>query len=274
MGLAFYGLAMPEAVAQENLAANPAKPKKNYLRLQWGLHAFSRQDQLLSPLIYSDVSAANLGITYERTGEKAKNTAVLLFDRYTPTAHAEYTYTHDGRQEQIFPTFTTVVSLRYGHARRPGNGSWFTGLMSDNQVKAGEQGYGAAATFHYLGAFSLSPWLSYDRPLTDRLHLSLQTWVPLVAWVTRSPYALNDDQYMRDNANHKGVPTFFNYVAGGRLQTLNHWRKINFTADATYSLSPRIGVVVSYQAEALRLTQPRTLTSYQQYFNTGFQFSF
>ncbi|HEX8529791.1 MAG TPA: hypothetical protein VF646_07200, partial [Cytophagales bacterium] len=216
----------------------------------------------------------NLGLTYERTGEKAKNTAVLLFDRYTPAAHPGYTYTRDGRQEQIFPTFTTVVSLRYGHARRFGNGSWFAGLLSDNQVAAGEQGYGAAATFHYLGAFSVSPWLGYDRSLTDRLHLSLQTWVPLVAWVTRSPYALNDDQYMRDNANHKGVPTFFNYVAGGRLQTLNHWRKINFTADATYSLSPRIGVVVSYQAEALRLTQPRTLTSYQQYFNTGFQFSF
>lgn len=146
--------------------------------------------------------------------------------------------------------------------------------MSDNQVRASDQGYGSASVFNYLGSFSLSPWVVYERALSDRLHLTLQTWVPLVSWVARSPYALNDDQYMRDNASHQGAATFFNYVAGGGVQSLAHWQKLTLAAEVTYSLSSRIGVLVAYQAEALRYTKPRTLRTYQHQFNTGFGFNF
>lgn len=268
--LFFLGI---HAVLGQSIDADAAH-KQRKISLQWGIHVINKQDQLLSPLIEKDVSFKNMGLSYQHTGEKARNVIQAGFDSYQPSSYKPYTYIDEGRSKDIFLSLSTIVNVRYAHLRRLTNRSLFAGLMLDNQIRAEEQAYGWATTFHYIGAFSLSPVIAYEHHLSEKWQLSLQTWLPLVSWITRSPYALNDDQYMRDNASHNGLKTFFNYVANGKFQSINRFQKINLQSTLTYKLSKRAGWLVSYQIEALRYTQPAHLLSYQHFINTGFQFSF
>ena len=152
--------------------------------------------------------------------------------------------------------------------------TWLIGGISDNQINAVENVYGAFSTFGYLGQFSIAPAAKAEFAINEKNTVAVTAWIPLLSWVARSPYALNDDEYMKNNADHNGLKTFFRYVGDGNIQFINHFQKLNLDAEYQYRISEHWLAGAGYQFEFLRNSEPKTLIAYQHYFNLNITYQF
>ncbi|HEY0740309.1 MAG TPA: hypothetical protein VGD40_02570 [Chryseosolibacter sp.] len=242
--------------------------------LKLGAHSVSFQDMQLSPNIQKDFSIKTFAVNYKRRKSHRVSEVEFGSTWYSLNSDNSYTYVRDGISRETFISSSTLVNLRYSTAWNLRKSAFHAGLMIDNQIRANEQAYGWTTAFNYFAAFSMGPVLYYTKAVSERCDLSLKSWIPVFAWVTRSPYALNDDDYMRNNMNHKGVETFANYVADGSLKILNRFQKFNAEARFDYSLSRRFDVLISYELEMLRYTPGRNFISYQNFVNLGAEYKF
>ncbi|WP_128543312.1 hypothetical protein [Larkinella soli] len=234
------------------------------LSLRGGLQHLNRSDRLLSPRVYLGSSPTNVQLALDRTRTRTRTHLSIGFAQFDIRSQPDYSYLNDrGEPLGTFPTSTSLLNIRYGYARRLGS-RWAAGLMSDNQLMITDQAYGRGTYFNYLNHFSLSPWLSFRQPLTPRLSVSAQTWFPVVSWVSRSPYAVQDDQYMRDNMNHQALPTLLNYLKRGEIQSVDRFQKVNAEVRLTLALTRSLDISAAYQIEYLRNTTPRLIRQTRQ----------
>lgn len=250
----------------------------NLFQLQYGLNFLSRQDQLFSPMVYHDLSFQNIAALYANESMLRWHTAEVFYSGYEARWHDDYSYLTgtEEKEQTTSPTFITLVGVRYSYLKKikvTEQGSWSVGGISDNQINAVDNVYGAFGTFGYLGQFSLSPMVR-KQLISDRHELMVSAFIPLISWVSRSPYALNDDEYMKNNADHNGFKTVFRYIGDGNLQTINRLQKLNLDAEYGYRLSDRWQLGGVYRLEFLRSSKPKPLIAVRNNFNVKISFEF
>lgn len=260
------------------LFAQDMEKASNKVSLQYGLHQVSRQDQLFSPMIYRDVSFQNIAALYANENSRRWHTAEIFYSGYEARWHDDYTYLtgSEEKEQTTAPTFITIVGVRYSYLKKikvTEQGSWSVGGISDNQINAVDNVYGAFGTFGYLGQFSLSPMVR-KQFIEGKHEVFLDAFFPLLSWVSRSPYALNDDEYMKNNADHNGFKTVFRYIGDGNIQTLNRLQKLNLDAAYSYSLSDRWQLGGVYRMEFLRSSKSKPLIAVRNNFNLKISFEF
>lgn len=250
----------------------------NKISLEYGINLISRQDLLFSPMVYQDASFRNISLLYDHVNETRWHHAELFYGGYDAQWHDDYTYL-TGIEEDVqttSPTFITLVGMRYSYLRKLQGGAgntWSIGGISDNQIHAVDNVYGAFGTFGYLGQFSLSPMVR--RQLVYEKHeWIISGYVPVISWISRSPYALNDDEYIKNNADHNGFKTVFRYIGDGNIQTVNRFLKFNLDVDYSYHLSTAWSLGAAYRVEFLRSTRPKTLSDMRNNINLKISYQF
>mgnify|MGYP003447009140 CR=1 FL=1 len=273
-----YLLSLMAILFPAALFAQDIERASNKVSLQYGLHQLSRQDQLFSPMIYHDVSFQNIAALYANENSQRWHTAEIFYSGYEARWHDDYTDV-TGAEEKVqttAPTFITIVGVRYSYLKKikvTEQGSWSVGGISDNQINAVDNVYGAFGTFGYLGQFSLSPMVR-KQFIEGKHEVLIDAFFPLLSWVSRSPYALNDDEYMKNNADHNGFKTVFRYIGDGNIQTVNRLQKFNLDAAYSYSLSDRWQLGGVYRMEFLRSSKPKPLIAVRNNFNLILSFEF
>jgi hypothetical protein len=245
----------------------------NTLGLQYGIHFFTRQDLIFSPMVYHATSFTNLNLNYSNEKSERMHLVEAEFNLYDASWHDQYDYQTGFdtiKTVTTLPSGFTVVTVRYGflrHVATASSGTWWVGGMVDNQINSIDNQYGPASTFGYFAHFSLAPAVLWKHQLSDRSGIYASAWLPLISWVTRSAYAIADDEYMQQNNDHNGLKTFFRYLGDGNFHLINRYQQINFNAGYTYSFASHWSIGGEYRLEFLHDSKPKSLISYQNFIN-------
>jgi hypothetical protein len=249
---------------------------KNSLQLQIGVGHIARQDLIFSPFIHKDLSPLNFGIRYQRD-KKYFQYANLRFALLSPSHSDNYLFFDDNKKETTSPHFFTLVDLDYWFGKsikQTDKVSTKVGLSVNADIQALNYVYGRISSFGYFSSFGFGGFVHHTHKFNDRNSLSGYTSLPIINWLARSPYLVNDDEFIENTSSHSGVRTFFAYIGDGKPATINRLQMVDVGANYTYHLSPKWDLGICYLFEFIHSNKPRNLLSYRNsiYFNTNFKF--
>lgn len=249
---------------------------KNNLQLQIGAGNIARQDLVFSPFIHRDFSPLNFGIRYQRDKKYFQN-AYLHFALLSPSHTDVYQFVDDNKIETTSPHFFTLVDLDYWFGKsikQTDKVSTKVGLSVNADIQALNYFYGRIGSFGYFSSFGLGGFLHYTYKVNGKNSLTGYASLPLISWVARSPYLVNDDEFIENTSSHSGIKTFFAFIGDGKPATVNRLQMVDIGASYTYHLSSKWDLGINYLFEFIHSSKPRNLLSYRNsiFFNTSFKF--
>ena len=234
--------------------------------LRLGAGRIDRQDKIFSPFVQSGASVQQLGLHWQRSA-RWEQFADINYSGFAATRFPVFDYTKKPEMETktILPHTFTFVEINYGLGKKWQSGAYTfsAGGALENTVQAFNYQYGEASFFGYFAAFSLSPWLQISRPLGRKGHVKAAMSIPVMSWVARSPYLINDDEFIENAASHKGLKTFADFIQDGSLQFPDQLQKLSASLGYSHPLGQRWTVGLQYRFQFIRHTEPLTLLSYQ-----------
>lgn len=259
--LIFFTLLGTQLFGQETL-------KKHSLKLSTGLSQLSRQDLIFSPFIHKDITFMNAGIGY--TKEAALFHEVeLRYANFTPSVTNAYEFYEDGEEKISNPHFLTFITLDYliGKKMISGKISFTAGAILMTEIQALNYVYGRFSNFGYYASTGVGAFGRYGYELSNKSNLSMTMKLPVVSWYARSPYLVNDDEFIENISSHSGFKTFMSFLGDGDLTSWNRLQYFDIEADYTFDLSERWIIGAAYLFEFIHSSKPRTLLSFRNSVN-------
>jgi hypothetical protein len=249
------------------ISAAGLSAQNNQFSIRLGAGRIDRQDQVFSPFVQSGVSVQQLGLHWQRSAG-CEQFAGLRYSGFSASRLRAFDYTKkpDTEIKTTLPHTFTFVEIDYGIGKKwqAGGYSISAGGALDNAVQALNYQYGEASFFGYFATFSLSPWLHLSRPVGRKSSLHAGLRIPVLSWVARSPYLVNDDEFIENTSSHSGFKTFADFVQDGSLQFPDQLQKLSGSLGYTQLLGRRWTAGLQYGFQFIRHTEPLTLLSYQQ----------
>ncbi len=260
------------------LVAQDSLTPKNHILAEYGLHHLASQDLIFSPFILKDLTALNLGVQYKRDAEFI-HLAELYFDSFDPVYLSAFDYysVPDSQKLRALKNDFTHVKVNYGFGKKWKTAEKYSlqcGIMSENTIHAQYYYAGYFSNFGYFASFGLSAWSHFEYRLNEKNAFNAAVYFPLVAWVARSPYLANDDEFIQNISSHNGVKTFFAYLADGSLQSLNTLQQLGLKLNYIYTLNQRWDIGASWHFNFMHNKTPLNLINYQNAFNINSTFHF
>lgn len=251
IGISGYSIAQDTASSRLYLSLGPA--------------TIARQDIIFSPFIHKDFTPLSIGLRFEKD---KKVHQFLRFDYagFNPGIATPYDIHLDDEIETIPPHSLTLISLDYGQ------GAWIGDLEKKNallggyfnmDVQAANYQYSIFSHFGYYADFGLGIWYKRKFDLGERHKLFAQAELPVLSWLTRSPYLVNDDENIEDSYSHNGFTTFFEYLGSGHLASWNTLQTIHLEVEYQYNLSEKWSLGAGWRLDYIHSKEPRPLTSVQ-----------
>lgn len=253
-----------------------AQDFKNSLQLQIGVGNIARQDLVFSPFIHKDLSPINVSIRYQREKKYFQN-ANLRFALLSPSYKNSYSFIDDGEIKTTSPHFFTIVDLDYWFGKsikETEKSSTKVGIAVNADIQALNYAYGRIGSFGYYSSFGVGAFIHHIHKFNDKNSLIGYVSLPVINWLARSPYLVNDDEFIENTSSHSGLKTFFAFIGDGKFATLNQLQIFDFSANYTYKLNKRWDLGVGYLFEFVHSSKPRNMLSYRNsiFFNTNFKF--
>ncbi len=237
------------------------------LSFRFGPGHIARQDQIFSPFNHTDWSLVNTGIRYE-TRNKVHQWIDLGVGSYDPILTPSYSFDDD---KQTHPHSFMLVNLTYslGKPIPSANAScqWTTGGFIENDIQPSTYNYGYAGSFGYFASIGLGAWARYAYDLNKRNSLALTAQLPLIVLLARSPYLVNDDEFIENISSHNGLKTFFAFLGDGEIQTLNRMQQFELHFTYTHSLNDHWKLGFWYEFHALHARMPLPLIQFRNVVN-------
>lgn len=252
------GLMIVSAQAQEDTFSQ--------LTLSLGPASITRQDLIFSPFKHSDFSPVAGELKYEKN-RKIHQFVRLGYAGFSAGITTPYDYLLDDSLVTAQPHSFTFVGLDYGMGHWIGKRkNSLIGGSINVDIQAMTYQYGLFSFFGYYANFGLAAWYKHIFQLADRHRLTAQIEVPLVSWMARSPYLINDDEFIENIYSHNGFTTFFAYLGDGELVTWDKLQTVNAGLDYQYSLSDKWSIGAGWQFAFIHAREPLPLTSVQHNF--------
>ena len=233
------------------------------LTLSLGPAHLSRQDLIFSPFIHTDFSPLNVGLKYEKN-KKVHQFVRLDYAGFSAGVATPYDYLVDDTIGTAYPHSFTFIGLDYGMGQWIGEQkNSLIGGSFNVDVQAMNYQYGRFSFFGYYANFGLGAWYKHIFQLAEKHRLTAQFEVPLVSWMARSPYLINDDEFIENIYSHNGFTTFFAYFGDGELVTWNKLQTVNLGLEYKYALSDKWSIGASWQFGFIHASEPLDLNSVQ-----------
>jgi hypothetical protein len=270
--LACYMCCLSEAFAQD-------RNRNNELQLQYGWRQYARQDLLFSPMVYHGSSLLNTRLTYMRQSKKTYHRLALGLGLYNASAQPGYKYLEWKTLEEANSNATTFVLLDLDYTLlttffEKGKVTMRAGAKLENQAGAFFYGYGAQSFFGYTLSTGLSPAWQAVYTLNEKHAIEAGVSLPLVSWLARSPYAVNDDRFIENQSSHRNLRLLANFYRDGSFVMLNKLQKLNWQLAYRMALSERWSASAAYQGEYFRYTLPRKFVAIRNELALGISFHF
>lgn len=239
--------------------------KQRCFELGLGFSTLARQDLVFSPFIHRDIAFPAALIGYEAQG-KFIHKIGLRYATFSAMLDESYEYLEDGEEETTVPHSFTFVKLDYfaGLTLLTSVKERITGGLSLQwDIHALNYSYGRINSFGYYSGTGLAVSGKYERLISESTTLLLSLQVPLVTWFARSPYLVNDDEFIENISSHKGINTFIAFIGDGKFVTLNRLQRLTTEIGVSHRLSDHWLFGGEWTFDFTHASSPRNMLSYQ-----------
>jgi hypothetical protein len=250
-----------------------AQEKSNAFSLQYGVGYIARQDLVFSPFVHKSTTPLHVGLGYVRRA-KWQQEFNLQFASFSTALTTAYPYRLNDKNEQTYPHNFTLIDFDYALGK-PISSSWSVGLQANTDVQALSYSYGrVSGSFGYFANFGLGVYLEKSHTIGNRHCIGGKISLPVVNWLTRSPYLVNNDEFIENTSSHNGLKTFWAFIEDGRLSSLEQFQSLDLLLKYTYHLSSRWALGGVYGFEFTHSSHPRNLLQYRHtlYLSTTLNF--
>lgn len=181
-----------------------------------------RRDEAFSPRTWTapTLAAGALGWTYD--GPVAAHRVGLDVAWGVARSGRKWSFSDPVTDEVMDTAGTPMVQLRlhYGGLHRfdlDGPVDVALGGGPDVDLNTASYAFGRGGMFTYFSAIGANVDVEVGGAVHPDHRLDLAVSVPVVAWVSRSPYAINDEQYIASVAAGSGVGGVFALIGRGRM---------------------------------------------------------
>lgn len=250
--------------------------RKNALTLSFGPSSIVRQDLIFSPFVHKDFSLLNVGLDYKREAKSYQKVSIN-YANFNPMVTGPYEFTFHGQPYTAYPHSISFIDLDYQfgkplHAIQDGQltlgGHFFTDIQVMNYA------YGRISNFGYFASIGVGIFGTYKVRINEKGSIQSTLRLPLLAWLARSPYLVNDDEFIDNISSHSGVKTFMALLGDGQLASWNKIQKVDFEVKYAFDLNTRWGFGAGYLFEVIHVSQPRKLLSFRNSLNFSTSFKF
>lgn len=239
--------------------------RHNRLSLYFGAASLMRQDLIFSPFVHKDFSMANFGLNYEREAGFYQRISIGL-GNYTPMLSESYYFIEDGENEIANPHFFMFIDAYYmlGKELKAFNKSSVTiGGIITSDIQQVVYVYGNNGDFGYFTSSGIGGFGKYNYSINERNRLTAVIRFPIVSWLARSPYLVNDDEFYENTVSHSGFKIILDMIGNGEPVTLNRLQSFEFETNYSYNLSSRFSIGAGYLFEFIHSGKPRNLLSFR-----------
>ncbi|AHM60544.1 hypothetical protein D770_11435 [Flammeovirgaceae bacterium 311] len=244
--------------------------------IYWGAGNIIRQDLVFSPFKHKDRTLLQGGIVFERQ-KKFFHEINIGFSQYDPMLRDPYIFYEYEDKQTAQPHQFTIISLDYSMAKpviEHGKAKILLGGSLKNKVQALNYTYGRISNFGYFASTGLGLYAAYLQQIGEKFRLSASVQLPLLSWLARSPYLVNDDEFIENTASHKGLNTFLAFIEDGQLASLNRFQSFDLTTRYYYKISSQLELGLQNQITFLHASRPRNLYSLQTEISLSGRFTF
>lgn len=233
------------------------------LTISVGPSLLARQDLIFSPFIHQGISPLNTRISYQKD-KKRFQYAGLSYSAFSTGLETPYDYIYDDEVATAFPHSLTFISLEYGQGKYWNeNKRTLIGGEINLDVQALNYQYGRSGFFGYCSTIGLHAWLKRVIVRTEKNQITARIELPLVSWLARSPYLINDDTFIENTYSHQGLKTFFAFLADGHIATWGELHRTDIDIDFHHRVSEKLTLGLGYHLGFLHAAKPVDLFSYQ-----------
>jgi len=253
------------------------EPIKNSLALRYGTSYLMRQDQIFSPFIKKNLSPISISVEYKNEKKYIHTLEFNVAMHKTQLIESYEFIWNDGEKGMTWPSSLFLLDLNYyfGFKKELSEKLKLSyGLASANKIQAGENVWGFASIFGYYANFGLNLWTELDYKLNDKNSISANVSIPTLSWTARSPYNVNDGEFIQNTVTNKAIPTFFAYLGDGHIRTWNTSQIVDFGISYKYHFSDKISAGLNYDLEFIKFSAPRMLTSIRNTAQIQFIYTF
>lgn len=241
--------------------------KGGSLSLASGYHHIARQDQVFSPMVHRGSAFPNIGLAYSNDGKRQRHVAQLGYNGYSAGFADTYTFIDlvDGTEQTTARSSFTLVDLAYELQRTVGDTGKVEVLVGAGffgQLGAFDHGY-AFPSFGYTIFMGIGPSLRVQHALNDHTRLYANLSFPVLSWVARSPFALNDDEFIEHQRSHRTLPTLGAFIGAGRWASFGSFRRMLLEVGTDRRIAVRWSLGLRYALEYLDVSQPRRSIGYR-----------
>lgn len=141
-------------------------------------------------------------------------------------------------------------------------------------IQAMNYAYGRTSSLGYYASFGLGAFGKYAYTINEKNNLSASLQIPLFYLMARSPYLVNDDEFIENTYSHSGFKTFMAFIGDGNFVTWNRLQTFDLDLKYTHSLNRRWNLGAAYLFEFVHAVQPQNLLSYRQSLNLSASYCF
>jgi hypothetical protein len=254
------------------------KMLQNAFSVQWGMGQISRQDMVFSPFVHKSISPMNIGLEYARDGRSIQQRIKVHHAAFSAAQTTAYPYIEDGKTQQTSPHTFNLIDLDYNIGKVFRNAknriSTSAGILLSSDIHALYYSYGRVGSFGYFANFGLGLYLEKYHHFDERSQISGRLSLPVVNWLARSPYLVNDDAFIENTSSHKGLKTFFAFIGDGHLAGFSGFQSAEAQLKYTFALNKKWSLGANYQFDFTHARKPRNLLQYRHllHFSTTFKF--
>lgn len=250
--------------------------KENTFSMNIGLGQNSRQDQVFSPFIHNNFSLLNGSVEYSRTGKFFQQVKIGM-STFDPMLQQPYNYSEHDEVKTATPHYFLYIDLDYllgRNLKELGKINFTIGGMFNTNTQSLNYVYARIGSFGYFSALNLGVFGKFDFSFTEKNGLSFMLKLPVVSWLSRSPYLVNDDEFIENISSHSGVKTFLAFIKDGKPATWNSLQQFEIEIKYMYYFLPKWGIGLSGQYEFIHAEKPRNLFSQRSSVNIAATFKF
>lgn len=251
----------PESARDPGERVEPAP--HNELSLGWTPRVVLRRDLIASPRQYVGPALFAVALRYDRTKRANAQRLELDFAKATLRSQPDFDYLSWPEAEPATTEGSplTYVRLRYAYLRelpvRRERLALRLGPGLDFDIQQLDWVHHPFALGGYHGVFALDARVELELEPRARHRLRASASAPLLAWATRSPYAISSSEQIYANRDHDGAKTFFRYLAAGEVQTWNRLQALRLDLRYDYRVHPHLALTAALNMRILASSVPR-----------------
>lgn len=240
------------------------KSHKNILTINSGAGFINRQDMIFSDLVHKDISLMTPSIEFTRHGKLYHN-IFLGFAMFNPSSSESYEYSRNGETNLTSPHNFIFGKLGYTLGKTWINGTnvFTAGLMLQANIQALIYNYGRISSFGYYSATGPGIMGSYSIYTGVKGKLSFALSAPIISLYARSPYLVNDDEFIENTSSHSGLKTFASFLGDGHWLTWNRLQHFDLSMKYDHKVSSRLTIGTGWSFNYIHANEPRELLSFQ-----------